>query len=208
MSVPCSRACASMRPFKRSVAIEPGLMALTLTPSRLPRSASTLVRFINAALTAPPMAKSALPVRPPMPAMLTIVPCVRMRCGHAARQSRIAANSLSAKPSCQSASIRSRKSPRFVAPATLTTASMRPHCSMVVAISSAGAVGSRRSQATNLAPCANLLVRSRRRSAERATATMRAPSAASLVAMARPMPLLAPVTMQTESERPRSIAAC
>jgi hypothetical protein len=46
----------------RSVAIEPGLMALTRTPSRTPRSASALVRFRTAALTAPPMVNSALPV--------------------------------------------------------------------------------------------------------------------------------------------------
>ena len=36
--------------------------------------ANTFVKFINAALTDPPMANSALPVRPPMPMMLMIDP--------------------------------------------------------------------------------------------------------------------------------------
>ena len=79
-------------------------MAFTRTPSFTPRSASTFVRFISAALTAPPMANSALPVRPPTPMMLTIVPRDACRCGHAARLQRIAPKNLRPKPSAQSAS--------------------------------------------------------------------------------------------------------
>jgi hypothetical protein len=59
-----------------SVAIEPGLMVLTRTPSLIPRSARTFVRFISAALTVPPMVNSAEPVRPPMPTMLMMPPLV------------------------------------------------------------------------------------------------------------------------------------
>ena len=66
-SMPCSDAKRSSLFCNRSVAIEPGLIALTRTPSFKPRSASAFVRLSNAALTEPPIANSALPVRPPMP---------------------------------------------------------------------------------------------------------------------------------------------
>ena len=46
-----------MRVCNRSVVIEPGLMALTRTPSLMPRSASALVRYSSAALTEPPIAR-------------------------------------------------------------------------------------------------------------------------------------------------------
>src|SRR4051812_6659192 len=55
---PFSPASFRTRPARRSVLIEPGLMALTRTPSRTPRSARHLVRLSRAALTEPPMVNS------------------------------------------------------------------------------------------------------------------------------------------------------
>ena len=66
-------------------------MAFTRTPSCTPRSASAFVRLSTAALTLPPIVKSADAVRPPMPAMLTMQPRLCRRCGQAARHRRIAA---------------------------------------------------------------------------------------------------------------------
>jgi len=74
----------------------------------------------------PPIANSALPVRPPMPTMFTMLPWLAWRCGQAGRLQRIAPKNLSANPSSQLASVRLRKSPRVVAPALLTSRSSWP----------------------------------------------------------------------------------
>ena len=49
-----------------------------------------------AAFTVPPIVNSADAVRPPMPAMFTMQPPLALRCGHAARQSRIAPKNFNA----------------------------------------------------------------------------------------------------------------
>ena len=95
----CSSAKLFRRTVSRSVLMNPGLMALTRTPSLTPRSASAFVNSRAAALTLPPIVKSALPVRPPTPMMLTIVPLLAIRCFQAARLRRIAPKNFSANPS-------------------------------------------------------------------------------------------------------------
>ena len=102
--------------------------------------------FRKAALTGVADAgKSALAVLPPIPAILTIAPRLVTRCGHAARQQRMAPKNFNANPSAQSASGRSRKSPRLVAPALFTSTSICPKRAMVEATTAAGASGTRRS---------------------------------------------------------------
>ena len=56
--------------------------------------------------------------------MFSTEPRRALRCGHAARVKRTAPINFSANPSTQSASVNSKKSPRFVAPALFTTMSM------------------------------------------------------------------------------------
>ena len=127
--------------------MNPGLIALTRTPSFTPRSASALVSSRHAALTLPPMVNSALPVRPPTPMMLTMVPLLAIRCFQAARLRRMAPKNFSAKPSSQSASVSSKKSPRLVAPALLTSRSILPNFATVASTTAAAASCCRKSTA-------------------------------------------------------------
>ena len=72
--IPSLLASRSIRSVNRTVRIDPGLIALTRTPSFTPRSARLFVKFSRAALTEPPIANSAFPVLPPTPAMLIMLP--------------------------------------------------------------------------------------------------------------------------------------
>jgi hypothetical protein len=205
----CNERCRSSaidatRACKRSVSIEPGLMALTRTPSVMPRSDNALVRLSNAAFTDPPIVNSALAVRPPTPTILTIAPRVCIKCCQAARAQRIAAKNFNAKPSCQSRSLNLRKSPRLVAPALLIKTSTLPKRAVAKSIRACGDCSSRRSHGKVNACDAQPSATTDNNSAERAAKTKCIPSPARCVAIALPMPRLAPVMIATLSRNCRS----
>src|SRR5262249_12567689 len=89
-------------------------------------------------------------------------------------------------------------------PTLLTRQSTAPS-SAASASSSAAAVGSDRSATTPSSASASSLARSTR-SESRPVTTTRAPSAARSRAVSSPIPAVEPVTTQTRSRRPRSIA--
>jgi hypothetical protein len=140
-----------------------------------------------------------------MPLMFTMAPPPARRCGHAARQHRIAPKNFSANPSAQSSSVSSKKSPRLVAPALLTSRWRLPNRAIVAFTTAAATSVSRKSAAWTRHSVLTARARLSSSARERATTVRFIPSAASVSAMARPMPRLAPVTMAVLPERPRSI---
>src|SRR5690606_28595186 len=86
---------------------------------------------------------------------------------------------------------------RLVAPALLTRRSTPPKRCTAAWTSLAGSAGSRRSTACTRHSVVRLPARVSRRSRERAARTSFIPSPARVSARARPIPLLAPVTMAT-----------
>jgi len=74
------------------------------------------------------MANSAPGVRPPPPEILTTDPREAFRCGHAARVRRTATEELEGEAVGPVIIGSSRKPPRLVAPALLTTMSIPPNC--------------------------------------------------------------------------------
>src|ERR1700723_3395044 len=102
----------------------PGFTAFTCTPSRIPMSARALVSERTAAFTEPPIVNNGPGIRPPTPEIFNTEPACAFNCGQAARVKRMAPKNFSANPSAQSSSVSSRKSPRLVAPALLTTMSI------------------------------------------------------------------------------------
>ena len=194
MVLPAALARCANSSCTRSVAVRPGWMMLTLTPSFMPSRDSPLVKFAIAALQEPPIRKSGLGVRAAPPPILTTLPCASVSIGQNMRDSRTQPKNFSMKPSCQVSSESSRKLPALVAPALLTSTSQRPRpfftsaCSLwqssVAQIERSGdGLGS--AGLRSRAPPAP-------GSSEVEAITVCAPSRANASAMPRPMPRLPP----------------
>src|SRR5262245_28018316 len=199
---------ALMRRHCRSVSTKLGWMQLTCTPSSLPRWASAFEKAAQAALTELPMVKAASGLRPLVPPIVMSEPRRAFSSGQAARASRTWAKNFSAKPSCQSASVRAKKSPRLVVPALLTSTSRWPNSRCTASISFDGACSSHRSTLTTIAlrPLPRIVAAvSSSRASSRPVSRRSQPSSASVSAMPRPIPRLDPVTSATFPFSPRSI---
>src|SRR5215813_13643580 len=177
----------------------PTSRALTSTLCGAPSPDSTLVRAMPAArvtaVGAPPGCGAFAPVlrilmmRPQRRAFMP---------GKACRQSRTAANSLRSMSCCQTSSVISTKGPRCDVPALLTSTSICP--SALSAPSNAArqppAVATSAAIVITLvlALAAICALASSKPCCMRATIATLAPASAKLRAMAKPMPLLPPVT--------------
>src|SRR5262249_49474104 len=132
------------------------------------------------------------------PTILTILPWTCLSSGQNSRVSRTVAWNFSAKPSVHRASDCSKKLPPRGAAALLTRTSRRLKCSLTLAKTCSQASSVRRSPATVTAcgpPAAATVLAPSARLAELAAArTVRAPSRAKAIAIARPMPRLPPLT--------------
>lgn len=190
---PHSAATYSNRFANRPVRTVPGFTAFTCIPSAIPTAANAFVSDNNAAFTDPPTANSAPGVLPPVPAMFTNDPPAAANAPHEARANRTAAKYFNANPSVKSSSANSKNAPLFVAPALFTTMSIRPVFSNANSASLPGASVSRKSNATANPPISNAA--SSNSDPVRAHKITRAPSAANRPAIARPIPIDAPVTI-------------
>ena len=194
----------SSRPRKRSVFTEPGLTALTWTPSRLPRSASAFMKASIAATTDAPTMASATGARGLVPPMKTTDPLPALSSGQANRLKATCAKNFRLNASRHSCSLWAKKPPRFVAPALLTRISRRPKSRVSASISPGWprlrrqidsmdrrlAGRARGSPPPRLpAPCRRAPV-----------SMMPQPADANSSAMPRPMPRLAPVISATLPE--------
>jgi hypothetical protein len=141
---PRSRITRSTLRVQRSVAINPGLVALTRTPCCMSISAIALVKFSKATLTDPPMVNSADPARDPMPAIFTMLPLTVRKCGHTARRHpdiavKFQRESVLPVFFCQGEEVRP-----FCRPGIVHQQVERPKCPTATATARAGASGSRR----------------------------------------------------------------
>src|ERR1017187_1819615 len=127
--------------------------------------------------------------------------------GMTARQNRRMAESLVTVISCQSASEAAIMPPAHARPALLTIISTLPKRSTADATTRSGSPESPTSAATHSTSTPNRLPMSlavlERRSAPRATRTRFTPLSANSVAIARPIPALAPVTMAVFPAMPK-----
>src|SRR5436190_14632330 len=124
--------------------------------------------------------------------------------GRAARIARTALITFSCHMSSHCSSLSSSKPVWYAMPTLLTRQSTAPS-SAVAAISSPAAAGSARSATTPSSAPASCLASSTR-SESRPVTTTRAPSAARSFAVSSPIPAVEPVTTQTRSRSPRSMA--
>ncbi len=167
-------------------------------PCGAPSPAST---FVSAMPAARLIVVGALPARGVLaPMFSTLITRPQRRafiCGHASRVSRIAANSLRSRSSCQIASVTDSNGAVRAVPALFTTMSMRPNraitaskarCTSSAFETSQDTVSTRPRAVAAIAACACANASGRR--ARMATS---APEAAKRVAIARPRPLLPPV---------------
>src|SRR5437868_3258314 len=157
-----------------------------------------------------PEYRALTPISPATDPMLTITPrpCRRMW-GSAAWTQRAGASRLTATICCITSSPASMELPPPT-PALLTSTSIRPYASIVLATSRSTSARSVTSVGTARArpPCRTISSASAWiRSARRAASTMAAPWRASSRAVAAPIPLDAPVTTATlpRSSRPRAM---
>src|SRR5712691_1425993 len=188
-----ARCCSSCS--VRSVAVWPGWMALTWTPSRMPSRDSPLVKFAAAALTEPPTRNSGSTVRAAPPMMLTTWPSAALSSGQNSRVSRTAPKNFRANPSSQTSSGSSAKLPARVAPALLTSASQRWNRSRTRWNSCSQPASVRRSPATvsGCGPSApTVLAAAARLGSDEEASTVCAPARTNASAMPRPMPRLPP----------------
>jgi DNA-binding winged helix-turn-helix (wHTH) protein len=178
---------------------DPSTLELLAMLARRPDRARLMVvgKVFSAGCLAATMLR--LMMRPP--------PCFFM-CGIAARAVRMCANSLISRSFCHAASSTFSNGSCPVAPALLTTMSMRPKCFTVSSMNRSASPGLAASATTGntsppdfLSSSANALSTSGRR-AQSATLT---PSATSRSTVARPMPSLPPVTAATLPRNPSSM---
>src|SRR5580692_4971805 len=197
----CAGAHFSMKVRRRPVITAPGMMLLTCTPSLIPCSANALASAIIAALIAATAAKAGFGSRAALPDMNTTEPLDCFSVSQARIVSRRAPCSFNSAPARHCSSVISNRSIWGTAPAMFNSASILPKRSSVV-LTSAWADSTllkSRSQIRGSAPAVlTASATSFRAAAFRAASTIAEKSRANRIAVDRPMPWLAPVTMATE----------
>jgi hypothetical protein len=167
----------------------------------MPCSAKAFANAMMAALIVATAAKAGFGSRAALPEISTTVPLEAFRASHARIVSRRAPCSFRAMPSSHSASVISNKSIWGTAPAIFNNASILPKWLSVPWIKTSADPGSRKSRAqvNDAAPADStalaVFLSSSSCLAARTTASK---SRARRIAVARPMPWLAPVTIATD----------